>query len=496
MTSSWQTLFYALESHARCRSHCAAMSDGTTALDWGELTERVMRLAAGGLPGDRVLGIYGANGCDWAAVFLAGLLSGKTLVPLPSFFSDTQIAHIAREAGVTAIVTTMAAGRLPEIGSVSVYNAGDLDHRSRWQVGRPERAGAVIVFTSGSTGQPKGARLSLANLLATSRALVGAVEITPRDSYLSVLPLPMLLEQIAAVLIPVLVGARVHFATEASERLAQGQEADLLGAIAQAAPSVTILVPHLLNALTRQLQERGTRAPRSLRFVAVGGAAAPAHLMAAAAKLGLPVFEGYGLTECGSVVALNTPKCNRPGTAGHPLPGTAVSIVDGEIVVSGPAVMSGYLNAPDLPTGRWRTGDVGRFDGDGYLIIDGRRDNLIVRTNGRNVSPEWIESEVQAMPGVVAAVIVSTGHGTGLGGLIVADWPVGERKDHIAALRTLLAHRIPLYARPETFRCLTTVEAEASGLLQGLQLDRKRARVYFPDLRTQEHSQGAIHEPQ
>jgi len=133
------------------------------------------------------------------------------------------------------------------------------------------------------------------------------------------------------------------------------------------------------------------RAPESLRFVAVGGAPAPEALVEAAWALGIPVFEGYGLSECCSVVALNRPGARKNGSVGRALPGLKMSIDQQEIIVEGPSVMDGYLGGTDA--GRvWRTGDLGAIDADGYLTVHGRKDNLLVTAAGRNVSPEWIET--------------------------------------------------------------------------------------------------------
>ena len=135
----------------------------------------------------------------------------------------------------------------------------------------------------------------------------------------------------------------------------------------------------------------GKRAPASLRFVAVGGAPVPPQVAEAAWALGNPCIRRHGLSECGSVVSVNRVGDRQPGTAGRALEGLSVSIDDGEIVVDGPSITDGYLGggAAERP---WRTGDLGAIDGDGFLTIHGRKDNLLVTAFGRNVSPEWIET--------------------------------------------------------------------------------------------------------
>jgi long-subunit acyl-CoA synthetase (AMP-forming) len=116
------------------------------------------------------------------------------------------------------------------------------------------------------------------------------------------------------------------------------------------------------------------------------------------------VFEGYGLTECGSVVCLNRPEATRDGSVGRPLPHARVSIVEGEIQVEGARALA-YLGGEALPDGPVRTGDLGYQDDEGYVHITGRRKNVFITAFGRNVSPEWVESELLAHPAIAQAVV-------------------------------------------------------------------------------------------
>jgi long-subunit acyl-CoA synthetase (AMP-forming) len=169
-----------------------------------------------------------------------------------------------------------------------------------------------------------------------------------------------------------------------------------------------VLVPQLLRHWVAELQAVNQTAPSSLRFVAVGGAPVPKQVANAAWGLGIPVHEGYGLSECCSVVAVNRPKQRRPGTVGKPLSGLSVSIDDGEIVVDGPSITDGYLGQE--PAQRpWRTGDLGAIDGDGFITVKGRKDSLLVTSYGRNVSPEWIETMLLADPRIAFCAVA--GHG-------------------------------------------------------------------------------------
>ncbi len=167
------------------------------------------------------------------------------------------------------------------------------------------------------------------------------------------------------------------------------------------------------------LGRAGAVAPASLRFVAVGGAPLAPSLVETAWTLGIPAHEGYGLSECCSVVALSRPGEAVAGAVGRPLDGLTVVLDDGEIVVRGDSVMTGYLGGARLGDGAcWRTGDLGEFDAEGRLIVRGRKDSVIVTGFGRNVSPEWIEALALADPRIARAVLM--GHGAA--GVVLAIW--------------------------------------------------------------------------
>lgn len=165
-----------------------------------------------------------------------------------------------------------------------------------------------------------------------------------------------------------------------------------------------IIVPQILKMLLDAL-DSGWRVPATLKFVAVGGGKTPSVWIQQAQLHGLPVYEGYGLSECASVVALNTPRYHKPGSVGRILSHCQVRIEDGEIIVSGNHYL-GYINPgsvlsppstadqPLVPD--TATGDLGFLDEDGYLHIIGRKNNMLVSTYGRNISPEWPETELLA----------------------------------------------------------------------------------------------------
>jgi long-subunit acyl-CoA synthetase (AMP-forming) len=209
----------------------------------------------------------------------------------------------------------------------------------------------------------------------------------------------------------------------------------------------------------------------------VGGAPVPKQIANAAWSLGIPVHEGYGLSECCSVVAVNRPKERRPGTVGQALRGLSVSIDDGEIVVDGPSITDGYLGQE--PAKRpWRTGDLGAIDPDGFITIHGRKDSLLVTSFGRNVSPEWIETMLLADPRIAFCVV--TGHGEPHLTALLIPSPQGAAwfaKAARADIRKLLSDHCadaPNYAVPRDCVVVSFQEALNNQLLSNGRPVRKK----------------------
>jgi long-subunit acyl-CoA synthetase (AMP-forming) len=460
------------------------MSDDTSALTRGDLAVRVAGLAEQLDELPRVIGLLGANGTDWAVALLAAWAAGKTVVPLPTFFSPLQLGHVLRDAGVEHVVATRDAFGLAATLGIGTTPVSD---RRGATILAPRQGAGAIVYTSGSTGRPKGVRLGLEQIDRQARALATAIEARPDDFHLSVLPLALLLESIAAICVPVLAGARTHFASAVADSVGAGRPADMLGAFERWRPTTTVLVPQLLTAWVAQLEARRQWAPEGLRFVAAGGAPVSAALAARAWELGIPVHEGYGLTECCSVVAVNRPGRRKAGTVGAPLPGLDISIEDGEVVVSGPTVMAGYLHAKRVER-PWRTGDLGRLDQEGFLLVTGRKDTMLVTSSGRNISPEWIEAIVLSDPRVGACVVL--GHGMSHLSVLLIPSVLGERwlmdspRAHILLWLEQICIDVPAYAVPKEFVVCPVMQAERIGLLTANgRLLRDAAHSTYPALK-------------
>ncbi len=455
----------ALKRSAAIYDGATALSDDAISLTRAGLAARVAGFAEELRSLPQVVGLIGENGAEWAIAQLAGWLAGKMVVPLPTFFSGAQLGHIIGETGITHVIATAGGQELAsKLGTTTIGVSS-----ARREAFPQATAGAgQIIYTSGSTGRPKGVRLALAQIDASASRLAEAIGASRSDAYLSILPLPLLLETICAICVPILAGARMHFDGTLAASVARGQAGGVAAAFARHRPTTSVLVPQVLAAWVEQLAANGERAPASLRFVAVGGAPVGAELAERAWSLGIPVHEGYGLSECCSVVAVNRPGRRTAGTVGEPLPGLTVRIEGGEIVVDGPTVMDGYLGGG--PAARpWRTGDLGQFDSSGHLSVYGRKDNLIVTSYGRNVSPEWIEAMLLADPRFAACAVI--GHGEPhLYALLIpsakgARWLAEAPRAHVLLAMSVACREAPLYAVPRDFAVVSLDEALRRNLL-------------------------------
>src|ERR1700730_2942638 len=399
-------LFDSMKRHASEAGGSIAVSDQHGQLSRRELLTTVTGLAADLESQPRTVGIYAPNGLAWVIAQLACALAGKIVVPLPAFFSSAQLGHVVRDASVELILASEQTTALALQSGVPTH----VIDIHRVGAGLPDVIDGFgqIIYTSGSTGQPKGVRLESGQIAWSAAALGSATGAAATDSYLSVLPLPLLLETICSIFIPTLLGAYVHFDTGLAEQVGRGDATGIAKAFETHRPTMSVLVPQLLKHWAAELQAVSQTAPSSLRFVAVGGAPVPKQVANTAWSLGIPVHEGYGLSECCSVVAVNRPGERRAGTVGRPLNGLSVSIDNGEIVVDGPSITDGYLGQ-DPAHGPWRTGDLGAIDRDGFVTVHGRKDSLLVTSFGRNVSPEWIETMLLADPRIAFCTVA--GHG-------------------------------------------------------------------------------------
>lgn len=476
-------LLLALRRWADQRPDATAFVEANESISYGQLWRRVGGLAQAAADLPAVVGLLAPNGIDWLVADLGLWASGRIVVPLPLFFSDAQLGNVISDAGVEVILTTEAsAARVAALRATA-----RLIGRAEGAVAGTEApAGRRIIYTSGSTGRPKGVILGPGQLRHTCDGLLDAVKPGIDDRHLSVLPFPMLLENICGIYVPILAGGEVHIAADILSLPALEIAVALAEAALACKASTTVLVPQLLTAWVLIASVGRVAVPDSLRFVAVGGAPVPQPIALRARELGIPAYEGYGLSECSSVVAVNVPGAERLGSVGRPIAGLGVTIADdGEIVVQGASVMQGYhggggqaaaaATAPES----WRTGDLGHLDADGYLFVHGRKDNLIVIANGRNISPEWVETMLSADPRIGRAIVLP-----GPNGLLVAileasllgqHWFEANGDGELQELAASLCSAAPSYAVPRRCHGVASGYFAAHGLLTANQRPRRAA---------------------
>jgi acyl-CoA synthetase (AMP-forming)/AMP-acid ligase II len=368
-------------------------------LAFGELARQVDALAArlGAADPDRQpIALALDHGVDEVVHELAALAAAIPVLSLPAFFTAAQRDHAIHQCGARAPF-------MPPTG-------GDPDGRRTAPSPLPSGT-ARITFTSGSTGTPKGVCLSADHLMAVAQAVVEAVGARHAGRHLALLPPGILLETVAGLFATLLAGGAYVCPPQALVGLADPFRPDfatMLDLIAAQRITSLILVPEYLAGLVAAMEASGRRLP-DLTIVAVGGARTPPALLARARALGLPVRQGYGLTECGSVVALEGAVALGDGSVGQPLNHVVVRIAtDGEVLLDGPLCLGAIGEPP--PTRPFATGDLGRIDGEGRLWIEGRKSSLIVTSFGRNVAPEWVEEALTAQDAIAQAMV----HGDGL----------------------------------------------------------------------------------
>lgn len=427
-----------------------ALTDGESVLSYRQLEDAIARAAdelQARCPGTKPVATIMDNSAAWVVLDLALVRLARVHIPLPPFFTDAQRQHALASAGAGHLI--MPAPAAPEAlqicGTSLRVLALDLP-----AVPLPP-ATAKITYTSGSTGTPKGVCLSQAMMEETAQTICSVVGAEHAKLHLAVLPLAVLLENIAglyAVLLAHGAYACPPLGSIGFEKPFAPDFLSLADGLRRSEATSAILVPELLRGLVGALAATRQTLP-SLRFLAVGGASVSPRLLAQAAMLGLPVHEGYGLSEAGSVVTLNRPGKARPGTAGPFLPHVAAQISsDGELIITHP-VFLGYVGGGAAPT-HLATGDVVELDGGGHVAIRGRKSNTIITGFGRNISPEWVERELLAQPAIRQAMVYGDGSAS-LSALIVpmaTDVTTNEVASAVAAANG----QLPEYAAVQNWR--------------------------------------------
>ncbi|MCB9947814.1 MAG: AMP-binding protein [Rhodospirillaceae bacterium] len=486
------------------------------AWSYGDLQDRSRRLAAGlladGLTPQEPVALLGPSRAEWVALALAVIRAGGTVVPLDTVMAPADLAHALDDCECRRVFAS--ADRLAQLGTVVATGGltiGLLDADTDGEAGRSWRAWladapaplptpregdrAVLFYTSGTTGRPKGVPLTHGNIAFCVHALLEHDIVVPGDRVLVPLPLYHVYPFVVGLLTPLALGITLVF----PEGLTGPQ---IVAALREGEATVMVAVPRLYDALMTAVRGRlkaGGRVPAALfgaalglsswlrrrfgwpvgralfrpfrrriaprlRLMVSGGAKLDAELAWSLEGLGWELLSGYGLTETSPIVAFNRPGRADIATVGVPLNGVEIRIDqpdadgNGEILVKGPNVFGGYHHRPEetqaafTADGWFRTTDLGRVDERGYLRIAGRRSERIVLAGGKNVYPEAVEAAYDGNP-LIREIAVLDDNGR-LAALVMADAHAARKagaKDVDEAVRAAVragAEPLPPYMRP------------------------------------------------
>lgn len=415
-------------------------------------------------PGD-VVAVLLPNRVELVVTLFAAWRIGAAVTPVNPALTDDEAAFQIADAGARVVVGDPAASRHVTVDVADLVPDGAAAPRS--DDGDPEPpaddALALLIYTSGTTGRPKGVMLDHANVRAMCEMVVAGIGLDGTDHSLLVLPLFHVNGIVVSVLSPLLAGARATVA-------GRFRPETFFDVVERVRPTYFSAVP-AIYAMLAGLPAEVRPDASSLRRAICGAAPMPAGLIGRfEQRYGVPIVEGYGLSEGTCASTLNPPAGPRkPGTVGLPLPGQRVALMGpdgrlltegaGEVVIQGPNVMRGYLNQPaetarTVVDGWLHTGDVGRFDEDGYLVLVDRIKDMIIR-GGENLYPKEIENALYAHPDVVEAAVVGAPDPV-LGEVPVA-W-VAVRAGAVVAPEELIAHCAGRIARMKVPTRVTVVD--------------------------------------
>jgi long-chain acyl-CoA synthetase len=412
------------------------LCDGET-VSYAEMNERACRVAAnlaarGVAKGDKIVLLMG-NCVEFVAVFLGAGRIGAVVVPVNPMLKPAELAHIVNNSDAGTIIT------IPEFAPLLEQSAALFPRVTRYFVLGDAVSGAAsfsellapvdnatdiaatphddaaLIYTSGTTGTPKGVILTHRNYLSNARMLVHVINMVPEDRFLLVLPLFHVNAQVVSILSPLMACADVVI-------MKKFNPFAILPSIETHRATIMSAVPTIYNVMCRMMRAE-PRDLSSMRLFASGAAPLPEKTYTETQEvLKKPLVMGYGLSEatCASAAADDQDPI-KWNSVGPPLRYTNVRIVDedgldvpvgdvGEILIAGPTVMKGYYKDPDATrevlSGGWlKTGDLGRFDEDGYLYIVGRLKDMIIR-GGQNIYPAEVENTVSTFPGVEECAVV------------------------------------------------------------------------------------------
>ena len=392
--------------------------------------------------GDQAI-IWGPNSPHWVIAFFGAVRAGVVLIPLDLRSAPDYVARVISRTEPRIAFTSRLTPKegvdlaVPEISFEELESAiAGLPEPESVPIQKDDLA--EIMFTSGTTGDPKGVMLTHRNLTANIEGVSHYIKVDPSSRLLSILPLSHMYEQMGGLLFALHSGASVTYPTSR-------QPTVLSRTMRERRITTMLLVPQalelLMNGIEREVARQGKerlwrtllrvaeRTPYGLRrhlfrsvhkqfggnldLIVSGGAPLDRELGRKWELLGVKILQGYGATEASPVISNHTMDVRRHDSTGRPLPNVQVKISDqGEILVKGENITPGYYNAPDVTAkafedGWYKTGDLGYFDEEGFLRIQGRVKDMIVLSSGQNVFPQDIQTVLVKHPAVKDAVVVA-----------------------------------------------------------------------------------------
>jgi len=434
-------------------------------ISWSTYRRRADMAAAGLIqlgvgPGDRVA-LFSENRHEWFvadhAMLSAGAITVPLHAPLTAEQAQYQISHseargviVSNQAQADKVLSMLDS--LPELEFIVSFDSIDtpkslpsmawegLKHRGmltgregvaeiwRREAERSADDLATIIYTSGTTGNPKGVMLTHGNLLSNAEGMLAVSEVFPSDTLLSWLPYSHIYARTVDHYVTTVAGLTVALAESIDSLIVDLKMTtpNWMTAVPRFYEKVWMSVEQLAPA-ERKAQLHAIFGPR-VRYLSSGGAPLPDHVCEGFIEAGIPLLEGYGLTETSPVVSFNSVDDIRVGTVGRTIPDVDVKIADdGEILTRGPNIMQGYWKNPEataevMADGWFATGDVGELDADGYLKITDRKKDLIVTSGGKNIAPSEIERLLVSDEYIDQAVVYGDGRQF-ISALVVPNFP-------------------------------------------------------------------------
>lgn len=445
--------------------------------------------AAGLRPLDRVLFIAPTIP-EFPEVYYGLHAAGVTVTTMNVMSTIPEIEYVLEDSGATLVIAwhecADAARQASSQRGIDFWEVGpglEFDAEPLDQVHEHEPDDtAIILYTSGTTGRPKGAELTADNLVSTVDSFVPVLELTPDDRFGTALPLFHVFGQAVCMNTALAIGASFSLLSPFSpEKMLDMVKEDRLTTVSG--------VPTMWNAMLHAKGDYTAEDFASLRMASSGGASLPVEVIRAfTERFGCTILEGYGLTETTGATTFNDiHREQRTGTTGPTLPGTFVEIRDtegrvlgpgevGEVFIKGPTVMKGYWNRPEansaeLVDGWLKSGDLGSVDADGYLTIVDRVKDLVIR-GGYNVYPREVEEVLYEHPAIVEVAVVG-----------IPDDHYGEEIAAVIALapgqeitgeqlRSWAKERLSAYKVPRIYSFVDTLPKGATGKIQKRAIDK------------------------